>query len=203
MRRFVVIGQRAHASADFSLEDLPGSSGRLDVLLRCLRAALLLSHGLRRDTQVYLVLNGGVRAPRTLRLDGATARFLRPDERSLAMLAHKALAAPAWGAEFREVRAGVAVADGGLDWLLPQLVGATPFVLEEGARDARELASFGPAPVFFVGDDLGFEPGARDALLAFGATPVGLGPVGVHAEDAITLIVNELDRRRSETPALP
>ena len=41
-RRFVVIGQQASASPDFSLLDLPGTSGRLDVLLRCLRAALLV-----------------------------------------------------------------------------------------------------------------------------------------------------------------
>ncbi|MEO5728597.1 MAG: tRNA (pseudouridine(54)-N(1))-methyltransferase TrmY, partial [Byssovorax sp.] len=44
MRRFIVIGQRATASPDFSLINLPASSGRLDVLLRCLRAALLFSH---------------------------------------------------------------------------------------------------------------------------------------------------------------
>src|SRR5260370_886010 len=64
VRRFVVIGQQASASNDFSLDDLPGSSGRLDVLLRCVRAALLVSHGLRRDVVVYLVLLGGRHAPR-------------------------------------------------------------------------------------------------------------------------------------------
>jgi tRNA (pseudouridine54-N1)-methyltransferase len=196
MRRFVVIGQRALASSDFSLTDLPGSSGRLDVLLRCLRAALLVSHGLRRDTQVFLVLGGGPRAPRTLRLDGAAARFVRPDERSLALLVQKALSAPAAGPEFVEVRSGVAVADGGLEWLIPKLGGGTAFVLEEQAQDLRELADVGAEPLFFVGDHLGFEPSARAALAGFGATPVGLGPLSMHAEDAITLVVNELDRRQ-------
>jgi tRNA (pseudouridine54-N1)-methyltransferase len=202
MRRFVVIGQRAHTSADFSLDDLPGSSGRLDVLLRCARAALLVSHGLRQDTLVYCVLGGGARAPRTLRLDGATARFVRPDERSLALLAHKALAAPASGPEFVEVRPGVSVADGGLEWLLPQLGEGGAFVLEEGARDVRRVADFGPHPLFFVGDHLGFEAGARATLSRFGVTPVGVGPVSVHAEDALTLVVNELDRRHDPTPEL-
>lgn len=98
MRRFVIIGQRASASPDFSLNNLPASSGRLDVLLRCLRAALLVSHGLRRDTIVYLVLLGGPSAPRTLRIDSADVRFLRPDERSLAVLVQKALAEPVEGA---------------------------------------------------------------------------------------------------------
>src|SRR5262245_20269818 len=92
MRRFVVVGQKASASPDFSLDDLPATSGRLDVLLRCLRAALLVSHGLREDTIVYLVLQGGPRAPRALRIEGAAARFVRPDERSLAVLVKKVLA---------------------------------------------------------------------------------------------------------------
>src|SRR3954471_13787044 len=111
MRRFVVIGQRASASPDFSLLDLPSSSGRLDVLLRCLRAALLVSHGLRRDTTVYLVLCGGPLAPRALRFDGAEVRFLRPDERALAVLVQKCLAAeatPTGGAGFVRVKPGIA-----------------------------------------------------------------------------------------------
>src|SRR5215207_1855813 len=104
MRRFVVIGQRATASPEFSLLDIPGTSGRLDVLLRCVRAALLVSHGLRRDVVVYLVLQGGPRAPRTVRIDGATARFVRPDERSLATLVQKSLAAAPDGTGFATVR---------------------------------------------------------------------------------------------------
>src|SRR5262245_53019243 len=55
-RRFVIIGQKAIASDAFLLDDLPGTSGRLDILVRCLRPALLSSHGLRRDVVVYLVL---------------------------------------------------------------------------------------------------------------------------------------------------
>src|SRR3954447_2632757 len=115
MRRFVVVGQRATASPDFSLLDMPGTSGRLDVLLRCLRAALLVSHGLRRDTRVYLVLLGGPEAPRTYRVDGKDARFVRPDERSLAVTIQKGLSRVPAGEGFWAMRPGFAVANGGLD----------------------------------------------------------------------------------------
>ena len=98
-RRFVIVGQKATASPEFSLTDIPGTSGRLDVLLRCLRAALLVSHGLRRDTVVYLVLLGGPLAPRVLRVDGRHVRFIRPDERMLAITVQKALARSATDAE--------------------------------------------------------------------------------------------------------
>ncbi len=203
MRRIVVIGQKASASADFSLINLPASSGRLDVLLRCLRAALMYSHGLRRDTVVYLVLLGGPQAPRTLRIEGLTARFLRPDERSLAVLVQKALAAPieavdATGthrASFIEVRPGVAIAEAGLDAVLADLGEASLHVLEEGAPDVRDVALPGGDQAFFLGDHLGFDETTRALLAALGATPIGVGPVSVHADDAVVLIVNELDRR--------
>ncbi len=196
MRRFVIIGRRATSSADFSLANLPASSGRLDVLVRCLRAALLISHGLRRTTVVYLVLLGTPGAPRAIRVDGATARFLRPDERSLAVLVQKALAQPLQDADheaFTTLRHGIAVAPGGLTAVLADLGPGARYLLQEGAPDLRDLPLDAPDPVFFVGDDLGFDDAARAALAD--AIPVSLGPVSVHAEDAIVLVANELDRR--------
>jgi tRNA (pseudouridine54-N1)-methyltransferase len=208
MRRFIVIGQRATASPDFSLTNLPASSGRLDVLLRCLRAALLFSHGLRRDTVVYLVLLGGPRAPRSLRVEGATARFLRPDERSLAVLAQKVLAAPVVAGEgsgsgFVAVRPGIAVAEGGLDAVLADLGPTALYVLEEGALDLRDAALDEPDSAFFLGDHVGFDETTRARLAALGATAVGVGPVSVHADDAVVLVNNELDRRGREGVSRP
>ena len=195
-RRFVVIGQQALASHRFSLLDLPSSSGRLDVLLRCLRAALLYSHGLRADTTVYLVLQGGWGAPRTVRVSGASARFLRPDERSLAMLVQRVLAAPVEGAVgFVERHPGVAVAQGGLDLLPAELGEATHYVLDEGAPDLRGMEIEGPAPVFYLGDHRGFSEATRAYLAEVGARPASVGPLSLHSDDALVLVVNELDRR--------
>jgi tRNA (pseudouridine54-N1)-methyltransferase len=201
MRRFIVIGQTATASADFSVMNLPASSGRLDVLLRCVRAALMFSHGLRRDTVVYLVLLGGPRAPRTLRLEGASARYLRPDERALALKVQRALAAEARGEGFVPLGQGLAIAEGGLDAALADIGPAALYVLEEGAPDVREVKVSTAAPAFVFGDHAGFDPASRALLAALGAVAVGLGPVSVHADDAVTLVVNELDRRM--TPPRP
>lgn len=195
MRRFVVVGQRASASPDFLLVDIPGTSGRLDVLLRCVRAALLVSHGLRRDTIVYLVLLGGPRAPRSIRIDGAAARYLRPDERSLATTIQKALAIDGRGGPSTLVRPGITVFEGGLDAVLDDLGDATPCVLEQGAEDLREVTIDLRNTVFFVGDHLGFDEPTRARLAALGPATVGLGPVSLQADDAIVLVQNELDRR--------
>ncbi len=206
MRRFVVIGRTATASPDFSLVDLPGTSGRLDVLLRCVRAALLVSHGVRRDTTVYLVLLGGPDAPRTVRIEGASVKFLRPDERSMALLLKKSLAAApgvatAGGAfGFAAVRPGISVAAAGLEAVREDVAGSALWVLERASADVR-AASPGEDVTFFVGDHLGLDQATRDELASWGAKTTSLGPEDVHADDAIAIVSNELDRR---TPsALP
>jgi tRNA (pseudouridine54-N1)-methyltransferase len=207
MRRFVVIGQKATASADFSLDDLPGSSGRLDVLLRCVRAALLVSHGVRRDAMIYLVLCGGPRAPRTVRIDGSACEYLRPDERSLAGSIKSMLA---WAGDqdaFDAGTRGVSIARGGLDVVLGDLsrdlgrdLGAdfgvhNAYVLDERAADVRDATLELASPIFFLGDHIGLADDARTALTARGAAALSLGPTSLHADDAITIMNNELDRR--------
>jgi len=196
MRRFVVIGQTATASPEFSLNDIAGTAGRLDVLLRCLRAALCVSHGLRDDTTVYLVLLGGERAPRVLRIEGAIVRFVRPDERSLGTLVQKALAVESAGPAFTPLRRGVCVAEGALEVVLADLGPAPLYLLEEGARDVR-AAPLEEGAVFFLGDHRGFDAASRARLLALGARAISVGPVSVHADDVVTLLANELDRAAS------
>jgi len=198
VRRFVLIGQTASASGDFSVEDLPSTSGRLDVLLRALRAALLVSHGLRRDVLVYLVLRGGVTAPRLLRVDGRTAKFLRPDERSLATLVKKTLQAlPEPGKSFVEVRPGLELCTGDVPEILTE-VGTTPcFVLDEAGPDLRQQGLAADDAWFFVGDHLGFDVVSLALLERHGCQRVSVGPVSVHSDDVVALVSNDLDRRFS------
>jgi tRNA (pseudouridine54-N1)-methyltransferase len=201
MRRFVILGRTAKASDEFLLDDLPGSSGRLDVLLRCVRSALLTSHGLRPDVLVYLVLQGGPRAPRVIRIGGAGLQFVRPDERSLALLVQKALGRHAGGsAGFTEQKPGLSVADGGLDCVLADLREARCYVLEEGAADLRGAVPSSGDVAFFIGDHLGFDPDARATLASYGAEPVGIGPVSLHSDDVVAVVSNELDRRPGTRP---
>jgi tRNA (pseudouridine54-N1)-methyltransferase len=197
MRRFVLIGQRATTGPDFSLSDLPSSSGRLDVLVRCLGSALLVSHGLRHDTVVYLVLLGGPRPPRTLRFEGSSARFVRPDERSLAVLVKKVLATEGAGQRFTTMRPGIALAEGGLDAVLADLGPSSFYVLDERGPDLRGRAIDLECPVFFVGDHLGFDEATRARIGALGAVATSVGPLSVHAGDAVAIVVNELDRREA------
>ena len=196
MRRVVLIGQTASASGDFSVEDLPGSSGRLDVLLRCVRAALLVSHGLRREVQVYLVLRGGVASPVLLRINGQTAKFLRPDERSLATLVKKTLQAlPTPGNSFVEVRPGLELCAGDVPEILAEVGAAPCFVLHEQGADVRTEAGLSDDGWYFIGDHLGFDVVSLALLERHGCRRLSVGPLSLHSDDVVSLISNELDRR--------
>ncbi len=136
----------------------------------------------------------GSHVSRVVRIDGATAKFIRPDERALATMVLKAIArAKADGDPscFVPQRLGIAVAAAGLEAVLEDVQGEPLFVLEEGAPDLRkECLSHG---VFFIGDHVGFHDCVRAKLKARGALARGIGPVSLHSDDVVTLVHNALD----------
>jgi len=194
MRRYVIVGQRARSEGDFLLADIPSTSGRVDVLLRALRSALLVSHSVRRDTVVYLVLLGSPERVRTVRIEGAASKYLRPDERSLATTLKKALLCPTTEATFTPVRPGIAVAAEGLACVLPELSNSRLFLLEPGGADVRGCDFSHPENTFLLGDHLGLTPEIREQWLQLGAQSISVGPVAIYTEDTIALVANELDR---------
>lgn len=197
MRRFIVVGQKAKASGNFLLADIPSTSGRLDVLLRALRAGLLVSHGVRRDSFVYLALLGEPEHARLIRISGAAARYLRPDERSLATTLKKALAVPSDAPELVPARPGIDVARGAIELLGPELVGSKLYLLELGAPDLRDARLDATDVAFVLGDHLGLTEEVRAYFLQLGAEPISVGPTELYTEDVIAVVHNELDRRAS------
>ena len=82
-RKFAIIGHKAPSNGDLFLNDLPGLSGRMDVLARAINATLFLSHGIRHDSQIIVHLTGGDSPPRRVMFDGSELGGVRPDERSI------------------------------------------------------------------------------------------------------------------------
>jgi len=66
MRGFLVVGNKA-VTKPFSLKDLAGSAGRMDILCRCVAQALFISHGIRKDSEIYLLLLGKPDPPKALK----------------------------------------------------------------------------------------------------------------------------------------
>ena len=82
-RHYAIIGHKAPSSGNLNLNDLPGS-GRIDVLVRAINSALFISHGIRKDTNITLHLQGGEGPDRRVFFDGEILAGVRPDERSIA-----------------------------------------------------------------------------------------------------------------------
>lgn len=188
MARFVIIGQKARAIPDFLLDDLPGTSGRLDVLARTIRAALLTSHGVRDGSVIYLVLESG---PRTIKIVGGLTKFLRPDERSMAVLLKKCLAVDPGGPAFHQIRFGLSIAGAGLEAVLADLPEGERWVLDHSGEDVR-TARVSNDGTFFIGDHEGFSDASRAMLER--VPRISLGPTILHAEDAVAVMWNEIDR---------
>jgi len=190
MRRFAVVGHRAATSPDFPLDDLPGSAGRLDILARCANAAFVRSHGVRTDAEITLVLQGPPRPPRTLRLVGEHLRFLNPDERSTAARFRKALEYD--GILEKEISPGIFAS--GEDFTAAVRRLSPPYVLEPTGTDIRR-APLNDDATFFLSDHEDLTAAERATVDEFGGMPLSVGPVSLHADQVITLIHNELDRR--------
>lgn len=195
MRRFIVLGHRAPTKGEFTLDDLAGGAGRLDVLLRCVTASFALSHGIRKDTELWLCLQGPPGPPRALRFVGEELRYLNPDERSTGALVRHALLQPS-GAERRSTP-GIYVSDLDRKACFAEAAHQGPLVyLKEGAPDFRH-AALSAGLTFVLGDDRDLTAEEEADLGAFAPTLLSVGPKSLHTDQCITLVHNELDRREA------
>jgi tRNA (pseudouridine54-N1)-methyltransferase len=194
MRTFIIVGHKATTTPDFSLEDVPGTSGRLDILCRCINAAFVLSHGIRHDVRVLLILCGG-EPHKTVCLRGEDLRHLNPDERTTAALLKKALAIVA-GPEWSRSTSGIFVRTGGLGEVLSDLKakGIKPVYLREDGMDVRKGDSnLSGDAAFILGDHMGMTPEEETRILQAGAEVVSIGPASLHADHCIVLVNWMLD----------
>ena len=189
MRQFVVLGHDAPTDPDFSLDDLAGGAGRLDVLCRCVSAALFLSHGIRDDVQVFLVLSDEV----TVRVDGAELRYMSPDERNVASLLRQAIEASERAIGHREAEStpGIHVSKRGFEAVLDAVDGTVVELHEDGTP----LADAEPPenPVFVLSDHHDFTEEEAELLAERSDRRVRVGPEVLHADHTVTAVHNYLD----------
>lgn len=194
MATFVVIGHKADASGDFKLDDICGGAGRLDILVRCVNSAFFLSHGIRKENEVHLLLLGGKAAPKTVTFKGSEIRYLNPDERSTSSLIRNALLKDPDGKETKS-SPGVYVSERSLADLLSDLSKDHSFVyLTEGGTDVREC-EFPENPCFILGDNRDPTEEELELLSSYPFTEISIGPLSLHADHCIIVALNEMDRR--------
>lgn len=191
MRQFLIIGHDAPTTGSFSLDDLAGGAGRIDVLCRCVSAAMFLSHDIREDVRVHLVFGDEY----TITIDGGSVRRLNPDERSTAALLRTALAEreEAIGHVPVETSPGISLTRRGFEGTLADV--AADGTVVQLHEDGDPVVDTEPPtdPVFVLSDHRDFTGPERDLLDGYVDRRVSLGPRPLHANHAITVAHNYLD----------
>ena len=191
MRQFVVIGHDAPTTPDFSLDDLAGGAGRLDVLCRCVTSAFFLSHDIREEVRVHLVLADQY----TVTFEGEELRRLNPDERSTAALVRNSLEErdEAIGHIPVETSPGVSLTRRGFEATLESVADeGTVVQLHEDGDPAGDVAP--PSdPVFVLSDHRDFSGAEQAHVESHADRRLSLGPQALHADHAITVAHNYLD----------
>ncbi|WP_225335230.1 tRNA (pseudouridine(54)-N(1))-methyltransferase TrmY [Halomicrobium urmianum] len=188
MRQFVVVGHDVPTTPEFSLGDLTGA-GRLDLLARCVTAGFVLSHGIREDVRVHLVLDGEY----AVHFEGSELQGLNPDERSTAALVRTALEdrEEAIGHVAAETTPGVSISRRDLAAVLDD-AGGTVLRLHENGDG---VAGIDPPddPVFVLSDERDLTDEEAALVDERADRCVSLGPRAIHADHAITVAHNYLD----------
>ncbi len=201
MRRFIIVGHKAITTGDFKLDDLAGGAGRMDVLLRCINSAFFLSHDLRRDVEVFLVLQGPPDPPQTIRLVGNELKYLNPDERSTAALIRNALMQKVEAEE--RSSPGIYISNRSYRDVLSNLPKGEQMVyLKESGTGIRGFA-FHDSVNFVLGDDQDLTKEEEGLLLEYGPELISIGTRSYHADHCITIVNNELDLRGASATASP
>jgi tRNA (pseudouridine54-N1)-methyltransferase len=192
MKNFLIIGHKA-VTGTFSLNDLPGAAGRMDILCRCVNAALFLSHDIRRDVRVFLVLKGEPSPPKIIRFDGSAVRYLSPDERSAASLIKKALEKKAQDF-WTESTAGVTIRKGDLDSIIKELDMKVTYLREDGEDIHGMKFDTDLDRLFVLGDHFGLTEDEEKIIEGCVHEIISVGPLSLHADHCIVLLHNEMDQ---------
>ncbi|MBA2858110.1 tRNA (pseudouridine54-N1)-methyltransferase [Methanococcus maripaludis] len=198
MKEFIIKANKAVTNGEINLKDLPGSSGRLDLLCRCVNSAFFLSHDMRRDTIFYSVNYGSPNPPVALKFVGSELKRVSPDERSIALFIKKALekdASELW----KESTSGIYSSKREFrDIILEKKKeGKRIFYLHLNGKPLEDFEFKNQDDedfLFVLGDHIGIGDEDEEFLEEIGAEKISLSPLELHADHCIILVHNILDR---------
>jgi len=181
-RIFVIVGHKATTSPFFSLNDLPGSTGRMDILARCVNSSFMLSHGLRKNVKVYLILKGGEKET-VVEFVGSELKYMNPDERNIASLIRIGLK-NVWPSRAKYSTPGVYAYNGSLELILNRHNSENIYYLHETGEKQREL---GPG-VYVMGDRDDLTEEEEKIVMMKNPVKISLGDVSYHSDHCITVV---------------
>lgn len=189
MKQIILYARKAVTSPEFSLDDLPGSGGRMDLVARCICNALWISHALRRDTCIHVVANGGPKPPVVISFYGDTLRGVSPDERNIAAWIKIALSK-------KRKNPGISIRKISFQQLIAEFTseGKFLYILHEKGKDISDVA-LKEDSVFVLGDHIGLPRNEEKFVERFEHVKISLGTTSYLASQCITVLHYELDKQ--------
>jgi len=195
-RIFILKASTARTDNKFTIKDLPGTSGRLDVVCRCILSSLLLSEDHRVDTIFYAVLEGPPRPSITVEVNGEKIEELPRDELKVALIL-KGLLDPE---KTPDIVSGFKLMNKGFqDIVEEKLCESETYFLHRAGKSINEVLSGflnlkRPQLTFILGDHIGLNQNDIKYLVERGIKPISLGPKEYLGSHCISLIQEKLDR---------
>ncbi|MBU3957777.1 MAG: tRNA (pseudouridine(54)-N(1))-methyltransferase TrmY [Nanoarchaeota archaeon] len=193
MRTFILYSRGR--TKPFSEKDLPGA-GRMDIACRCVSAALFVSYTIRRDTRIFVSLNGGEK-PVALCFDGGI-RKISPDERSIGLWISKTLEKiqeNKLGKEWKRTDNGILYAQKSFEEILDEVKKdkCEFYLLDEEGEDIEET-KIKDNPAFILGDNSGI-PEKEKVLAEKFTEKISLGETSYLASSCVSVTHWICDRK--------
>lgn len=189
MRRFVVFSARGRTRGDF--RDLM-KAGRLDIIAHSVIASLFLSHGIRKNVELHVILNGPPDPPKHL--------IFRYDEKIPISKKDvgELLRATLWKykkGKLIKAFPGIFVEKKSFEDVLEELSSCYPiYLLDRKGKDLEEV-KFKEDPVFVLGDHEGLPKREYKFVKKVCEERISLGPFDYFTSQCIVVINNFLDRK--------
>lgn len=194
-RVFILKASKARTDNRFTIKDLPGSSGRMDLVCRCILSALLLSKTHRSDTTFYAVLEGPPRPPLTIEVDGEKVKELPRDEFQIASVLKEILDPNlvSFPKGFRIINKGFR------EVVAEQFNKSEIYFLHGSGNDINKTFSEfqkaeKPQIAFILGDHTGLSQKDLEWLIQKRIKPLSVGPKEYLGSHCIFLVQEKLDR---------
>lgn len=182
MRIFVLYARKARTDSNFKLDDLI-NVGRMDLVARCISSALWLSHNVREDARIFVVLNGPPKPPVTICFQGSKLAKVYVDERTNANWIKNILTMK-FGKEWLELE-GTKVSRKSFQEVLTELSGKNYVLHEKG--EFIENVKIEKNPIFLLGDQIGL-PDKEEKFALRNGEKISLGKNVYLASSCISII---------------
>jgi tRNA (pseudouridine54-N1)-methyltransferase len=203
MREFIYYSKNAVTTGNFDLTNLM-RAGRMDIACNIVIMSFFVSHAMRQDVKLHMIFDGPPDSPKHLemfpgkKLQGVEEKQVDISKKDVAGLIKKMLYKYKKGMK-NEVFSGYSIEKKSFTNLIDELTdeGKTIFILDKRGEDIRE-AEIPENSVFVLGDQDGIpKPELKRIKKLTNIKKISVGPVMYFASQAITILQNELDKRKA------